>query len=495
MSKKQLAAASVNNLLNIASVPMILWSKDLKYIDSNAQFKEHFSFLKKSLTSRFTAEKFANQLAKKCANGSKQNCKNIVRALTDRRRKPPILKLASGEEILPDQITHFDGAILVSYMKAMDEPKAKPKTKLKVKPKKLAKKQNQSKVTKTASVKREIAMPDKSAPIVETTRNSDALIKPVAAPTAQNEITIESPTILVIDDNRINRTILLEQLTSWKFDCAASKSGEEGLAVMRAALAQDIKLDCLVVDYLLEGMNGDEVVRQMKADPQLANIPTIILSSAEHIDEQKTFKKLGIDAQLTKPARSSLLLETITSVLNKAPRSGKVEPEVVESKLPPLPPEPPKPTENMREVRQPTVTELKQPTKNDGLDILICEDNEVNQVVFTQILQMTKYSFKIANNGVEGLEFYKKYNPRLILMDLSMPEKNGLETTKAIRELEAFGKHTPIIAITAHAIKGDADKCFEVGMDEYLTKPVSPDVLTETINKWLDSHKSKLFAS
>ena len=126
------------------------------------------------------------------------------------------------------------------------------------------------------------------------------------------------------------------------------------------------------------------------------------------------------------------------------------------------------------------------PRPEDAVDVLVCEDNEVNQIVFSQILTETGYSFAIANNGREGVSLYERLQPKLILMDVSMPQMNGLEATAAIRKAENEStKHTPIVGVTAHAIKGDQEKCFEAGMDDYLAKPVSPDALTQKIDKWM----------
>ena len=124
---------------------------------------------------------------------------------------------------------------------------------------------------------------------------------------------------------------------------------------------------------------------------------------------------------------------------------------------------------------------------NEGkIDVLVCEDNKVNQIVFTQMLEQEEVSFRIANNGKEGVKLYQHLPPKVILMDVSMPQMNGHEATRAIREIEKeTGVHTPIIGVTAHAIKGDMEKCFEAGMDDYLSKPISPDALAQKLRKWM----------
>jgi CheY-like chemotaxis protein len=124
-----------------------------------------------------------------------------------------------------------------------------------------------------------------------------------------------------------------------------------------------------------------------------------------------------------------------------------------------------------------------------SLDILIAEDNEVNQLVFGQILSGLGLSYKIASNGRTAVEMYRSMKPKLILMDVSMPEMNGYEAARAIRKIEAeVGMHTPIVGVTAHALKGDREKCIEAGMDDYLPKPVSPDRLGAKVGTWLSEN-------
>ena len=128
-------------------------------------------------------------------------------------------------------------------------------------------------------------------------------------------------------------------------------------------------------------------------------------------------------------------------------------------------------------------------TPNAPLDILIAEDNEVNQLVFGQILNGLGLTYRIAGNGRTAVEMYRALQPKLILMDVSMPEMNGYEAARAIRAAEArTGAHTPIIGVTAHALKGDREKCLEAGMDDYLPKPVSPDRLGAKIGTWLSEN-------
>ena len=130
------------------------------------------------------------------------------------------------------------------------------------------------------------------------------------------------------------------------------------------------------------------------------------------------------------------------------------------------------------------------------LDVLVAEDNDVNQMVFEQVLNLAEYSFKIVPNGKLAVATFRVRQPRLILMDISMPELNGIEATREIREIEiGLGTRTPILAVTAHALKGDREEFLSAGMDDYVSKPVSPDALLEKVEHWLRSGRIQQVAS
>ncbi len=123
--------------------------------------------------------------------------------------------------------------------------------------------------------------------------------------------------------------------------------------------------------------------------------------------------------------------------------------------------------------------------------ILVAEDNDVNQIVVEQILLEAGQDYKIVDNGQLAVDAYQEQRPDLILMDVSMPEMDGLEATEAIRGLEAqSGERTPIIGLTAHALKGDREVCMKAGMDDYMSKPISPDALIAKIGEWLEPGKA-----
>ncbi|RJG43583.1 response regulator [Mesorhizobium sp. DCY119] len=318
---------------------------------------------------------------------------------------------------------------------------------------------------------------------------------PAHEATAQTEIVptdVTGARVLVIDDNPVNRDILLEQLRSWGFDCAAAETGAVGLAFLDRAHQLGATVDCVILDYQMPGMNGADVAKAMSSDSRLASIPVVLLTSVDQVDFGRLVLDYGIAAHLTKPARSAILLGTVIGAIQKARTQLGKAAQFVREAAPVVAPAPaPKPaTPAFTVLRGSAATtpmqSTAQPSANVPLDILVAEDNEVNQLVFGQILDGLGLSYRIAANGRTAVEMYRTFSPRLILMDVSMPEMNGYEATRAIRNAEAaIGAHTPIIGVTAHALKGDREKCIDAGMDDYLPKPISPDRLGTKIGAWL----------
>ena len=310
--------------------------------------------------------------------------------------------------------------------------------------------------------------------------------------------------ILVVDDNPVNRRILTEQLSMWGFDCVAAEGGAEGLAIMQECARIDVAVDAIVLDYHMPEMNGLDFARHLRRDPRFDGCGVIFLTSMDMAGDDSMFASLNIQAHLMKPARANLLRSTIIDVvrairtkrrasenqnlLTQLQRAGGIAPSVqapgpasVASGTPALqvvasasPVEP---------VRSSTPAMQATP----GLDVLVAEDNEVNQIVFTQILQTTGWLFQIVQNGAEAVEAWQKHDPAVIIMDVSMPVMNGHQATQKIREIERqTGTHTPIIGVTAHALESDRELCLQVGMDDYLSKPISPEALESKIREWLD---------
>jgi signal transduction histidine kinase/DNA-binding response OmpR family regulator len=292
--------------------------------------------------------------------------------------------------------------------------------------------------------------------------------------------------VLIVDDNEVNRSILSEQMAAWGFASAAVNSGREAIAFMLEARNRSVNIDCVILDYHMPEMTGVETVDAIRANELIRGVPIIMLTSATVLVDGRSAASLDIQGNLTKPARSSQLHKTLLRAVGEYRGSG--DSELLEEspgmsylrQIAAGRKAEPKAVEETPEAPAVPVATL------DAIDILVCEDNEVNQVFFRQVLGDLPYSFEIVSNGMAGIEVFEARKPKLVLMDVSMPEVNGYDATATIRELEQkLGIRSTIIAITAHAIRGDEEKCLSAGMDGYLAKPVSPERLAERIRSVL----------
>ena len=299
-------------------------------------------------------------------------------------------------------------------------------------------------------------------------------------------VEIMGANILIVDDNAVNRNILREQVKHWKCRSVAVESGARAIQVLQNAKLKNIKIDLIISDYQMPGMNGEDLFHALQAEADFASIPTILLTSVNADDAIRRLQKQGLAAVLTKPARSSQLLDTIAQCLFTA-QSGADEPfrAVAEINAPPAPAQS-KQIGSKPVADAPPMPRSAAPQK---LDILIAEDNETNQVYMKYIMEQLGVSFKIVPNGRAALDFWRSEAPGLILMDISMPEMNGYEATRAIRkdELKFDRTRTPIIAVTAHTLQGDEQRCLDAGMDDYISKPVSIAGLKAILSRWTTS--------
>jgi PAS domain S-box-containing protein len=266
--------------------------------------------------------------------------------------------------------------------------------------------------------------------------------------------------VLVVDDNETNRRILEEMLNNWGMQPIAVDHGRAALAVMEQAAATAQPIALALVDALMPEMDGFELAERIKHRPELANATVMMLSSGQRASAERRHE-LGIAACLTKPIRQSDLLDTILTVLGDRTVAAH------------------EPTARPREL-------LRQSHRR--LHILVAEDNAVNQRLALKLLEKRGHTAVVAANGKEALGAYTAENFDLILIDVQMPELDGFAVTRAIREREAHApvrsaptSHIPIIAMTAHAMKGDRERCLEAGMDSYISKPLNPERLYEVI--------------
>lgn len=273
---------------------------------------------------------------------------------------------------------------------------------------------------------------------------------------AGRDVTLSAPAdfqglpVLVVDDNSTNRKILVENCKRWGMNPVAASSGAQALKILAEADRESRSFQLILVDFQMPGMDGLELVRQMLAQSSLSQSspappPIMMLSSVGWQVSSDQCEELGISVYLTKPVTTSTLFDAMLKVLSS---KGVV-----------CAPRAPTPAQN--------------PAAGAGLTILIVEDDSTNRVLATNILKRNGYAVAIAKDGLEAVEMCSLNTYDLILMDVQMPIMNGLEATAAIRKLEEpVGRHTPILALTAHAMDGDRERCIQAGMDDYLSKPI-----------------------
>jgi signal transduction histidine kinase/CheY-like chemotaxis protein/ligand-binding sensor domain-containing protein len=267
--------------------------------------------------------------------------------------------------------------------------------------------------------------------------------------------------VLIVDDNSTNRRILQEMVLVWQMKPTLSEGGPEALTVLERAETNGMPFALILLDAQMPGMDGFSVAERIKQDGRLAGSAIIMLTSAGWRGDAARCRELGIKAYLTKPIKRSDLLRAIKVVLGSQAVTEE-NPAVV------------------------TIHSLRE--SRARLRILLVEDNRVNQVVAIQFLEKRGHEVIVAGNGRLALEALEKQTPDLVLMDVQMPEMDGLQATAAIRRSELkSGKHIPIIAMTAHAMTGDKEKCLEAGMDGYVSKPLRVQQLFSTIEQVLSN--------
>jgi two-component system, sensor histidine kinase and response regulator len=270
---------------------------------------------------------------------------------------------------------------------------------------------------------------------------------------------LKDVSVLVVDDNATNRKILEETLVYWGMKPTVMENGRAALAAMAKAYKEDKHFDLIITDCMMPEMDGFELAERISEDPCLTTSTIIMLTSAGERGDAARCLELGISAYLLKPIRQSELLFTISKVL-KEPTPTAAQPSLITR-------------HSIRESKR-------------RLHILLAEDNAVNQKLATRILERMGHTVTVASNGKKVLECLEHEKFDLILMDVQMPEMDGFEATRAVRDLEkATGEHIPIAAMTAYAMKGDKEKCLDVGMDDYIAKPINAQELFETIEHLL----------
>jgi two-component system sensor histidine kinase/response regulator len=275
--------------------------------------------------------------------------------------------------------------------------------------------------------------------------------------------------VLVVDDNATNRHILKRMLEHWHMQPTEAASGAKAIAALQEAGRLRRMFALILLDAQIPEMDGFAVAETIKRNPDWNTATVMMLSSAGQSGDAVRCRKLGIAAYLTKPVGQTELLNAILATLGPR-RTNQAAAALVTR-------------HSLREGRH-------------NFHILLAEDNVVNQTLAVRLLEKNGHTVTLARNGREALEALEKQSYDLILMDVQMPEMNGWEATQAIREKEkTTGAHIPIVAMTAHAMKGDEEKCLAAGMDAYLTKPIRTQELFATIDRMGNKKASPLDAA
>jgi CheY-like chemotaxis protein len=262
---------------------------------------------------------------------------------------------------------------------------------------------------------------------------------------------ISSLRVLVVDDNATNRRILREHLQSWGCTVQETDSGQQALRMLTSV--SPCPFDAVVLDYQMPGMHGVDVAKHIRSNETLSPCKVILLSSVGSPVRQQA-EHSSVDVWLTKPVRRSQLYNALCEVAGIS-----------------------------HEITQPDTPNLER--RNFGVRVLLVEDNEVNRKLALHMLRRLGCVVEVAMNGREAVELTAKRVYDLVFMDIQMPEMDGIEATRLIRERErSTGKHLPIVAMTAHAMEGDRERCLAAGMDDYLSKPVKIDLLAQMVEKW-----------
>ncbi len=270
--------------------------------------------------------------------------------------------------------------------------------------------------------------------------------------------------VLVVDDNETNRQIFKKYLESWNCRVELVTSATEALKKLHNAAEGDNAFQVALLDLCMPEMDGKTLGRKIKMDPQLKNMILVMLTSIGKQGDAKHLEKLGFAAYLVKPIKQLQLFNCLRIVTGKI---GDVEEDT-----------------SRKIVTQYSISE----DRKKRVRILLAEDNIVNQKVVMHILEKKLgYHADIATNGKVALDYLEKMDYDLVLMDCQMPEMDGYEATQRIRDGNSTVRNhkVPIIAMTANAMKGDREKCLEVGMDDYISKPIKIEKLADTIERYI----------
>jgi CheY-like chemotaxis protein len=279
-------------------------------------------------------------------------------------------------------------------------------------------------------------------------------LPPSAEPRPGPAVSLDGLRVLIVDDNATNRRILLDMARHWGLEPVAVGGGGEAVEQLRRAGAAGAPFPLVLLDAMMPGMDGFTLAEEIQRHPDLAGAAVMMLTSADRQGDAARCRGLGLAGYLTKPFKPSELLDAIVAAVGAGrPPAGA---PVAESSVPPCAP----------------------------LRVLVAEDHPVNRMLVRRLLERQGHAVAIVNNGREAVAAFTGQPFDVVLMDVQMPEMDGFEATALVRRHEAgTGRHTPVYAMTAHAMKGDRERCLEAGMDGYLAKPLAAVELWQTLKR------------
>jgi PAS domain S-box-containing protein len=277
-------------------------------------------------------------------------------------------------------------------------------------------------------------------------------------------VALRGKRVLIVDDNATNRSILEQMTANWQLRPLTAPGGRQALTLLQDALAAGEPISLMLTDANMPEVDGFTLAEHVKRDPQLNSTVIMILTSGDRENEMTRCEQLDIAAHLMKPIKQSELFDAIVVALGV----NATEPET-----------------------QPNRPHLPPPVSLPPLRILLAEDSLVNQKLAVGLLERHGHQVRIANHGLEAVSAFEAEHFDLVLMDIQMPEMDGFAATAAIRAAEKrTGRHIPIIAMTAHAMKGDRERCLSAGMDAYVAKPIRAQQVFEAISALLAAEHS-----
>ena len=275
---------------------------------------------------------------------------------------------------------------------------------------------------------------------------------------AENEY-LQGLKVLVVDDNETNRFILQEMTSVWGMSPVAATGVDEAIETIEKAERTGQPIQLVLTDMYMPRRDGFALIEWLRARPECSGVKVMILSSGPTAEHRARAKELNVASYLTKPIRQSTLFDAIATAIGP-PAALPVKPAEAA-------------VEPQHAVRP--------------LHVLLADDNPVNQMTATTMLEKLGHTVVVANNGRQAIEKLKAQPFDLVFMDVQMPEMDGMTATRAIRDGERVsGRHVPIVAMTAHAMKGDKEKCLAAGMDDYVSKPIRRKDLAEAIARVAD---------